>query len=346
MIRRPPIATRTDTLVPYTTLFRSRPAATAWSSSTSDCSEIASSSASTPCPDLAESSTIWVSPPNSSATTSCPSSSFLTRDGPASVLSILLIATIPGTPAALACCTASTVCGITPSSAATTSTTMSVSFAPRAHRRERGVARGVEEADDALVGFDVVRADVLGDATGLARGDLGAADVVEQRGLAVVDVAHDRHHRRTGGLVALHVLDVGEQFGLGVVRIGAYRGVAQLLGNQHRGVVVDALGDGRHDAHLEQRLDHVAALHRQLLGEVGHGDRLADRHLAHDRRGRPGEPGAGAGLVAVLARGAGLGARSGAGRAVGRGQVQLPGEARGVLVVLEDRKSTRLNSSH
>src|SRR3546814_4719116 len=54
---------------------------------------------------------------------------------------------------------------------------------------------------------------------------------------------------------------------LGVVRIGAYRGVAQLLGNQHRGVVVDALGDGRHDAQLEQRLDHVAALHRQLLGE-------------------------------------------------------------------------------
>src|SRR3546814_6114796 len=83
MKRPPPRSTRTDTLFPYTTRFRSsedsittpvaRPSATAWSSSTSDCSEIASSSASTPCPDLAESSTIWASPPNSSATTSCRS---------------------------------------------------------------------------------------------------------------------------------------------------------------------------------------------------------------------------------------------------------------------------------
>jgi hypothetical protein len=41
-------------------------------------------------------------------------------------LSILLIATITGTSAALAWLIASIVCGITPSSAATTSTTMSV----------------------------------------------------------------------------------------------------------------------------------------------------------------------------------------------------------------------------
>ena len=47
-------------------------------------------------------------------------------------LSILLTATTIGTPAAFACWTASIVCGMTPSSAATTSTTMSVTFAPRA----------------------------------------------------------------------------------------------------------------------------------------------------------------------------------------------------------------------
>src|SRR5690606_29088342 len=88
------------------------------------------------------------------------------------------------------------------------------------HRRERRVARGVEEADDALAGFDVVRTDVLGDPTGLARGDLGAADVIQQRGLAVVDVAHDGDHRRTRDLVALDALDVGEQLVLDVGRIG------------------------------------------------------------------------------------------------------------------------------
>jgi hypothetical protein len=47
-------------------------------------------------------------------------------------LSILLIATTIGTLPAFACAIASFVCGITPSSAATTRTTMSVTFAPRA----------------------------------------------------------------------------------------------------------------------------------------------------------------------------------------------------------------------
>ena len=55
-----------------------------------------------------------------------------TRCGSAPGLSILLMATMIGTSAALAWLMASTVCGITPSSAATTSTTMSVTLAPRA----------------------------------------------------------------------------------------------------------------------------------------------------------------------------------------------------------------------
>ena len=52
--------------------------------------------------------------------------------GSASSLSILFTATTIGTPAALAWLSASTVCGMTPSSAATTSTAMSVACAPRA----------------------------------------------------------------------------------------------------------------------------------------------------------------------------------------------------------------------
>ena len=68
--------------------------------------------------------------------------------------------------------------------------------AARAHRRERLVARRVEERDHALRRLDVVGADVLRDAAGLAARDARAADRVEQRRLAVVDVAHDRDHRR------------------------------------------------------------------------------------------------------------------------------------------------------
>ena len=108
------------------------PSAMASSSSTSDCSTIASRSLSTPSPVSAESGMNCVSPPQSSEMTSCWESSFRTRSGSASSLSILLTATIIGTPAARACWMPSTVCGMTPSSAATTSTTMSVDCAPRA----------------------------------------------------------------------------------------------------------------------------------------------------------------------------------------------------------------------
>ena len=47
---------------------------------------------------------------------------------------------------------------------------------------------------------------MLGDAAGLAAYDVGLADRVEQLGLAVVDVTHDRDDRRPGdevGRVAL-----------------------------------------------------------------------------------------------------------------------------------------------
>ena len=64
------------------------------------------------------------------------------------------------------------------------------------HRGERLVARRVEEHDPlAVLGRDLGRADVLGDAAALAGRDLGRADRVEQARLAVVDVAHDGHDR-------------------------------------------------------------------------------------------------------------------------------------------------------
>ncbi len=59
-------------------------------------------------------------------------SSVRTRVGSAPSLSILLTATRIGTSAALEWSIASSVCGFTPSSAATTITATSVTFAPRA----------------------------------------------------------------------------------------------------------------------------------------------------------------------------------------------------------------------
>ncbi len=84
-----------------------------------------------------------VSPPHSSGISPRSESWRFTRSGSAPGLSILLMATTIGTLAALAWSMASCVCGITPSSAATTNTTMSVTFAPRARMRVNASWPGV-----------------------------------------------------------------------------------------------------------------------------------------------------------------------------------------------------------
>ena len=107
-------------------------------------------------------------------------------------------ATTIGTSAARAWLIASSVCGITPSSAATTSTAMSVTLAPRAaHFREGLVAGRIDEGHGPAVGCDPVGADVLGDAAFLVRGHVDADDPIQQRRLAVVHVAEEGHDRRS-----------------------------------------------------------------------------------------------------------------------------------------------------
>ena len=92
---------------------------------------------------LAETDTLTVSPPQSSTTRPTSASCCLTRSGLAPGLSILLIATTIGTPAARAWSIASKVCGMTPSSAATTSTVISVTCAPRARIAVKASCPGV-----------------------------------------------------------------------------------------------------------------------------------------------------------------------------------------------------------
>ena len=101
-----------------------------------------------PVPWRADTSTMIVSPPHASGMSPRSASWAMTRCGSAFSRSTLLMATTIGTSAALAWSSASTVWGITPSSAATTSTTMSVASAPRARMAREGlVARGVDEGD-------------------------------------------------------------------------------------------------------------------------------------------------------------------------------------------------------
>ena len=85
--------------------------------------------------------------------------------------------------------------------------------AARAHAREGFVTWRIEEDNLATEGrrirlgdLHLVGADVLGDAARFAARDVGLADGIEQRRLAVIDVAHDRDHRRTRNFLLVGIL--------------------------------------------------------------------------------------------------------------------------------------------
>ena len=188
--------------------------------------------------------------------------------------------------------------------------------APGPHRRERLVARRVEEHDAAVAAHDLARADVLGDAAPLAGRDLGRADGVEEARLAMVHVAHDgddgcpRLEERRIVFLEEHLLRrrIDRLVALGIgsrARGGDGRGlgdlVAELARDEGRGVAVDQLVDGREDAALDELADDVGGVDRQELGQLLDGDRRRQldgatltrvHHL--DRRPRTRRPGAAA----------------------------------------------------
>jgi hypothetical protein len=149
--------------------------------------------------------------------------------------------------------------------------------AASAHRGERLVARRIEEGD-ALPSRQahVVRADVLGDATGLACDDVRLADVVEQRRLAVVDVTHDGDHGRPRDLRSF-VLDFGRRFLLGHVLALAHGLEAEGARDQLDLVEVEPLVHRDHQPQLlERELDNLNGRHLHDLGELRDRDEFVD----------------------------------------------------------------------
>ncbi len=147
------------------------------------------------------------------------------------------------------------------------------------HGGERLVTGGVDEGDRALVavqlGEDLVGADVLSDAAGLALAHVGLTDGVQQAGLSVVDVTHHRHHRRAElqVILATLVLAIGEveglqQFAVFVFGTDNLNVVVHLAAQQLERLVADGLGGGHHLTEVEQRLHQRGGVGVDLLGEV------------------------------------------------------------------------------
>ncbi len=157
--------------------------------------------------------------------------------------------------------------------------------AARAHRRERGVTGCIEERDPAFLALHRVGADMLRDAAGFRVGHVSPPNVIQQRGLAVVDMTHDGDHGRPRDLLARLYLLFREQLLVDVLGRDRLGDMTEFLDHQRGGVLVDNLVDRHHRAHVEEHLDDLVALDGHALREFRYRDALGDLHLAHDGRG-------------------------------------------------------------
>ncbi len=152
----------------------------------------------------------------------------------------------------------------------------------RTHGREGLVARRVDEGHARAVRHrDLVGADMLRDAARFMRDHVGLAQRIEQRGLAVVDMAHDGHDRRARLQVGVGILRTFQaHFDVGFRH--ALHAMAEFLHDQLGRIRVDGLRQRRHHAHAEQRLHHLAATRGHAVRKFLHGDRFRHHHVAHD----------------------------------------------------------------
>src|SRR5262245_45409089 len=160
-----------------------------------------------------------------------------------------------------------------------------------AHGRERFVAGRVDEGDLLAAGRrHLIGADVLRNPASLAGGHVGVAYGVEQRRLAVVDVAHDGDHRRTRLLGFLGV-NLADEALLNIGLRDALGRVAEFADDELCRVRVDHVVDLVHRALRHQQLDDVDGALGHAVGELLDGDHLGDDHLAHDLVARLYDPG-------------------------------------------------------
>ena len=144
------------------------------------------------------------------------------------------------------------------------------------------MARRVDEGDLLAAGPGyLICADMLGDAARFMSGHIGLAHGIEQRRLAVVDMAHDGDDGRPR-FEGRWVVDVAAQAQLDVRIADPAQAMTEFVDDQFGGIGIQALVDRRHDPHLHQRLDDVRAALSHAAGQLLHGDALGNDDIADD----------------------------------------------------------------
>ena len=147
------------------------------------------------------------------------------------------------------------------------------------HGGESLMARSIQEGDGLAVDLRLIRADVLGDAAGLAGSHGGVPDGIQQGSLAVVNVAHDHHHGSTGDQILGTVLSGVNELLLDGDNHFLFHLAAKLLGHEGGGIEVDHLAQRGHDAVFHQALDYLCAGLLHAAGQLTHTDLIGDLDL-------------------------------------------------------------------
>ena len=138
----------------------------------------------------------------------------------------------------------------------------------RTHRRKCLVTGGIEEGDLLTIQLNAICTDVLRDTAGLTLDDVGLTDIIQQRGLTVVNVTHHNHDRRTRDQLLLGVALVLDSL-LDLHRYELNR-ETELLGNHYECLSVQTLVDRHHKT-------EVHTSHNDLIDRnVHHRSQLAD----------------------------------------------------------------------
>ena len=149
------------------------------------------------------------------------------------------------------------------------------------HRGKRGVAGRIQECQGRAVrGFHLIGPDMLGDPAGFARDDAGLADRIQKRGLAVVDVTHDRDDRGARLQILVLVLDLIDHL-LDIGIRNADSAVAEFVDHQLGGIGVHGLVAGDHQAHAHQRFDDIGRALSHPVRQFRHQDGFRQLHIAH-----------------------------------------------------------------
>ncbi len=157
-----------------------------------------------------------------------------------------------------------------------------------AHLGEGLMAGGIEEDQITLGRTDIMGPDMLGNPAGLTGRHIGLADGVQDRGLAVIDMAHHRDHRGSGHRLTARLLLIQIENALlpGLTQLNL---VAELGGYQGGGVDIHSLVDGGHYPHPHQFGDNLVGLGSHPMGEIADRDGFVDGDALLDRLGFGGQ---------------------------------------------------------